>query len=94
MSTSDELRSALNRRLQRIDSAGPRRESGPRDDGRDRTPDVKDNQNIFRSGWSNTPPLGRATMLPPAPDDPPIPLKAADKSGRVSVIISKFSPFM
>lgn len=83
MSTSDELRSALNRRLQRIDSAGPRRESATQEERTAHTPDVKDNQNIFRSGWTNTPPLGRPTMLPPPPQDPPTPLKSADNSIRV-----------
>jgi hypothetical protein len=54
-----------------------------KDPNKDHSPDRKDQSQIFRSGWNNTPPLARSNMLPPAPPVPPSPTRSLYKKVRV-----------
>ena len=80
MSTSDELREALTRRLKKIDKAGgadvPLPSTVSQNGGTDSPQERADGSHTYRSGWNNTPPLARSNMLPPPPPVPPSPTRS------------------
>ena len=98
MSSSEELREALNRRLKKIDSHA----SGGTHDSRspsgvsppaipviellDRKDDSQENQ-TYRSGWPTTPPIPRPSMVPPPPPVFPTPVKSDVFPPKVCVVV-------
>ena len=80
MSTSDELREALTRRLKKIDKAGGAEIDGASlqiaNAGNESPHERSEGSQTYRSGWNNTPPLARSNMLPPAPPVPPSPTRS------------------
>lgn len=92
MSTSDELRAALNRRLKKIDTS-PRASLSPKvnvasEHTPSRSVDSKEdalNPQTYRSGWAMTPPIPRSIVLPPPLSNPSSPTKSETGVGRVCV---------
>lgn len=85
MSTSDELREALNRRLKRIDvsqsgiEASIVQHSIPLEVAHVRSPGSKEdptNHQTYRSGWATTAPIPRSVVLPPPRSNPGSPAKS------------------
>jgi len=80
MSTSEELREALTRRLKKIDKAGGAEIQVPpavgQNGGTESPQERADGSHTYRSGWNNTPPLARSNMLPPPPPVPPSPTRS------------------
>ena len=92
MSTSDELRAALNRRLKKIDVAVPENVavlSPVRSENRDGKVDPL-SQQAYRSGWSMTPPIPRSEFLPPPLLNNLSPTKSDLGIGRVCIVYSCF----
>ena len=84
--TSTELKEALNRRLKKIDAGGGNVDDVSRTDSShlsdeqadvaSRSPDDKDVDKLFRSGWAAPAPIPRSTVLPTPPPVIPAPLKS------------------
>lgn len=102
MSTSDELRAALNRRLKKIDvvaapvtakSSVETVSPAVSETIPDETKQDQLSQQVYRSGWGVTPPIQRSVMLPPPLASRESPTKSEMGSGRVCFKFSKFCVF-